>query len=461
MKLLLVAYDFPPIPSPQALRWAYFVRELATAGHHIEVIAPDVPGYGAGGLPILPPQVIVHRVNPGRLTRILLGRRHVSGSKVNELAVVTEKAASINQQVVDGKTPLNWKGRLRSRVEGTFSRGGLNWKGRLAERVKKMVSARVFPDYRAEWIPHAVEKMDQILLELQPDAIIVSHEPACSLPVGLAAAKRGVPLVVDMGDPVLAPYTPEKWRKAAFQLEGDVCRNSVMVSVTTQAAADVLMKRHRLAPAKFVVATQGFDSRFERSSVARMVEFSSEYVEMLYTGSFYSFRRAESILDAVLAVPGVRLTIATISAPKYLLDYAESSNGRIRLVGFMPHVAALVAQRECDVLLNIANVDPVQVPGKVFEYLGARKPILHIRGDKQDATGAMLLELGAGWDVATSEDGLPILLRDLVRDKQSGVIAQYIPTAERTEVFSWSHIAAIWASRLREFLEAASVARPN
>ena len=28
MRILLIAYEFPPSPSPQSLRWTYLVREL-------------------------------------------------------------------------------------------------------------------------------------------------------------------------------------------------------------------------------------------------------------------------------------------------------------------------------------------------------------------------------------------------------------------------------------------------
>ena len=78
MRILLVAYDFPPIPSPQALRWAYLVRELALAGHDVHVLAPDVMGYGVGQLPELPASVVVHRSSAGPVTDFLVARQRAN-----------------------------------------------------------------------------------------------------------------------------------------------------------------------------------------------------------------------------------------------------------------------------------------------------------------------------------------------------------------------------------------------
>ncbi len=42
MKILLVAYEFPPILAAQALRWFYLSNELAKLGVNVHVICPDI-----------------------------------------------------------------------------------------------------------------------------------------------------------------------------------------------------------------------------------------------------------------------------------------------------------------------------------------------------------------------------------------------------------------------------------
>lgn len=446
MHILLVAYDFPPTPSPQALRWAYLARELARAGNTVEVIAPDIPGYGAGGLPQLPDSVIVHPVAPGRVAGLLLGRK---GREKSVQGVGAPELSPANQGSVE---KLNWKGRLRKRIEGKFeNKNGLNWKGQLAELIKKLVSSRRFPDYRVEWVPEAVKVLEQVVAKRRPEVVVVSHEPACSLPVGLAAFKLGLPLVADMGDPVLAPYTPEKWRKAAFKLESQICRAASLVSVTTEAAATLLQERHGLAPERILLLRQGYDPDFVATEFDREIDFSEEWLELLYTGSFYSFRRADVLINAVSAVPGVRLTVATINAPDYLQQAAAAHPESIRLVGYLPHRSALAAQRECDVLVNLANADPVQVPGKLFEYFGAAKHVLHLRGAQQDATGALIVQLAAGTEMATELEPLIELLKALLVEKKEGGLP--VPALD-VKPYAWNHLARQWSLRVETALRA-------
>ena len=448
MHVLLVAYDFPPTPSPQSLRWAYLVRELARAGHRVQVIAPDVPGYGRGGLPELPPEVRIHRVEPGKLTRLLLGRKARKTAQPAQAATATGGAPSAAVAAQDMQaTPLNWKGRLHKRIErGLGIRDGLNWKGQLAEWIKAWASARVFPDYRVEWVPHAVAKLDELVALERPDIVLVSHEPACTLPVGLAAAERGLPLAVDMGDPVLAPYTPARWREKAFELEREVCKAACLVSVTTEGAATLLCERHGLSQDRLLVLRQGYDPGFVPEEHERWLDFDPQRLELLYTGSFYSFRRAEDLVQSILAVEGVRLTVATISAPDYLLQAAGQHPERIRLTSFLPHRVALAAQRDCDVLLNIANADPVQVPGKVFEYLGAGKPVVHLRGEQQDATGKLLADMQAGWEIHAQPVAITRVLDELRQRKQAGQLDLAIKDREDVSAYSWPALAHQWAN---------------
>src|SRR5690606_21504818 len=53
MQILLIAYEFPPSPSPQSLRWAYLARHLADRGHRISVLTIHLGGE-TPGLPPLP-----------------------------------------------------------------------------------------------------------------------------------------------------------------------------------------------------------------------------------------------------------------------------------------------------------------------------------------------------------------------------------------------------------------------
>src|SRR5690606_9093804 len=111
---------------------------------------------------------------------------------------------------------------------------------------------------------------------------------------------------------------------------------------------------------RFEVLTQGYDGALVPEPAA--VKFDPDRLELLYTGSFYQFREPRSLVDAVLASPGVRLSIATSRAPEWLLPLLDSHPEQLRLLGFVPHAQAVSLQQAADVLVNIANDDPVHVP---------------------------------------------------------------------------------------------------
>lgn len=434
MRLLLVAYDFPPNPSPQSLRWAYLVRELVALGYEITVITADLPGYGPGGLPEIPDEVRVRRVYPGPLSALIHMRERGhprDGSDCADSDPDTENQAP-----------------LGGRQVGISPTSPLNWKGRVAESFKRVLSLILFPDYRAEWLPWARRALREVLSEFKPDIVVTSHEPACSLALGLEASRLGFRWVADLGDPILAPYTPLRWRSRARRLERAVCSDAAMVSVTSESFAKLLSQRHGLDPTRCMVLPQGFDANVQDDSQFADI-FDPAVLELLYTGRFYVFRRAEALLAAVIAVEGVRLTIATPNAPDYVTQAAEAHPDKVRLLGFLTHRLALQLQRRCDIVVNLANEDPVQVPGKVNEYLGSGRPILHISKTNPDATGRLIDSLHAGWHVGRCRAEIQTLLQGISERHALGPVRLDGRDIQAIAAYSWQHLAAGWDRRVQ------------
>lgn len=450
MRFLLIAYDFPPVPSPQSLRWAYLTRELALAGHEVHVLAPDIEGYGSGGLPDLPDTLLIHRVWPGPLTGLVtrLQRRHRAAIDAGASAPAPLEATVT--------TELNWKGRFRRAIEDKLSAWfghGLNWKGHAMEAAKRAMSLVLFPDSRAEWQPWARRRLYELLDLYRPDVVISSHEPAMTIELGALAREKGYLWVADLGDPVLAPYTPRRWRRRAKAAERMLCARADLVTVTSSHAREVLRQRHGIAEDRCEILTQGFDHRAVAAPNTSKV-FDADRLELLYTGSFYSFRRIGALLDAVLAVPSARLSVATIAAPPELVAATRRHPDQIRLLGFVPHSQAIALQRDCDVLLNLANANPVQVPGKFFEYLGSGTPILHVGGAPDDVAATVLRRVGGGWCEPDDRLRLQARIAALAVDKASN--GRVTPIAgEGFDVMQHS-----WVNLSQRLVELVSSRRP-
>jgi glycosyltransferase involved in cell wall biosynthesis len=220
-----------------------------------------------------------------------------------------------------------------------------------------------------------------------------------------------------------------------------VCAKADALLVTTPAAAALLAERHaRVAPVH--VLTQGFDDALPPAPAGSAGILPGTTLELLYTGSFYSFRSAGELLRAVLDTPGVRLNIATIHAPDDVVVASRRHPDRLRMLGFLPHLEALDWQRRADVLVNLANRDPGQVPGKCYEYMGAGRPILHIGTDPRDAVAAQVSALRRGWVCAPDAGTIAAHLRELVQLHAEGRVADGLQL-DRDGVagFGWGHLA--------------------
>lgn len=427
MRLLLIAYEFPPSPSPQSLRWTYLVRELALQGHEVHVLTVDLGGE-TPGLPELPGSVRVHRTFPGPLRGALALHRDYRQRN-------PRKTAPSPPPAVPSTAPV------------TALRPPRNWKQRVSEAVQALAGVLHFPDIRGEWRRHGRRALRHLLAELQPDLVISSHEPATTLELGLDVRRAGIPWVADLGDPVLAPYTPRRWRARSQRLERAVFRHAAHVILTNPRAMEQMRQRHGNA-APMSVVTQGFDLSPVPVDVGAGL-FAPDRLELLYTGSLYAFRRIDVLLAALRCDPRIRLSIAAVTVPESILAAARAAPEQLRLLGFLPHRQALALQRQADVLVNIANDDPAQIPGKFYEYLGAGRPVLHL-ADTQDLVAERIIALQRGWTCPNDEVAISARLLQLCEAKMQGRLdaGLSLDTAQ-VRGHSWQALAAELATLLQ------------
>ena len=431
MKVLVIAHDFPPVDSPQALRTAYQVRELKRLGFDVQVLcpAPATPDvaqiHGQADLTI-------HRTFPGPIAGLVaaVSRRRIAPS------------------LVPGHHP-ELVGPAASQMPS-----GLNWKGRLVKGLRQMLDHLLFPGSHAEWLPWARPALDRVVKEFSPDIVLAAHEPAVGLLLGLRAKrKHGVRLVVDLGDPVVTPYTPATWRKRFLELESDVCNEADGVVVTSQHTRMTLVSRHGDVAKNIIVLEQGFDD--SSPDHAKPDRTGEATLQLLYTGRFYSFRDPMPLLMAVVETPGVHLTVASPELRADLSDFMARHPDRISFLGKVSHRQAQKLQVEADVLVNIGNAGMCQVPGKFFEYFGAARPILHLSDDDSDEPAMILSRAKRGMVCRSDTASIMASFETLKRLKVEGRMDMAFDLSrDAVAMFGWRR----HGERLAEYCRAIAAA---
>jgi len=248
--------------------------------------------------------------------------------------------------------------------------------------------------------------------EQQFDAIWATSPSPMILNVARRISRStGIPWIADMRD--LAGETDSKpgiFMRWEMALERRAASGAAAFITVTQHLADMLA-RHHDAPVR--VIPNGFDP----DDFPPGAQPSREQFEIVYCGVIYSGRDPTPLFDALdlLLQQGVdigRLRVRFYGVLETSLDPLTAGHPCVHLVENMGRVnydEVIRIQQSASMLLLLphAGVKGIMT-SKVFEYLGARKPILSVPGDG-DVTDALLEETGAG--VAAAE---PAAIAELV-----------------------------------------------
>ncbi len=419
MKILLIAYEFPPILAAQALRWFYLSNELVKIGVEVEVICPNI--YSENTFPVeMDERIKLHRVWPGPFIGLSqeLGRRLRGKDKVS-------------QGKISSKSSLAFSGyrMLRSILDNIF-----------------------YPDVRSEWYPFALRKMKKLLKSRRFDAVVSSYEPGVDIFIGYHAHIFNIPWTIDMADPLLTPYSP-RWRRGLdLRVERKAILTAKSIIVTAPSVLDLLKERHgRDITRKFSIVPQGFS---DRQVAAQCLKNTSSF-DLIFTGNFYKdFRNPCELAKALEMLQDLNISFTIAGNNSEFESYFKNIN-RVNFLGQRSHFDCLNLQGTADLLVNIGNVQNYQIPGKIYEYLGARKPILHIKTGTGSDIGADLIQsTGAGFVVDNNAEDIQKILRDIYR--------QWINDPEELinnrkeeiiETNSWSHRAKMYKESLQKMIE--------
>lgn len=256
---------------------------------------------------------------------------------------------------------------------------------------------------RAAWLPGGFRATWRAVKATSPDVLVTSGPPHWVHLVGMQVASRsGLPWVADLRDPWVAGAPigglPTRGRLAARvqrRLEREVMSRADGVIANTPGAARVIGDTYPEVIERLHVIRNGFDAEDYDSLVRNP---GSHFV---HAGQITGRRDPGSLLDALkLCDPPPRLRLLGLKRgwPHDLVRDvgSRSLDDTVEIAGHQPFRATCQEIVDAAVLVLVDSPGRrVGVPAKLYEYLGARRPILAIT--EPDSETAETL---AGTDVA-------------------------------------------------------------
>jgi glycosyltransferase involved in cell wall biosynthesis len=280
-------------------------------------------------------------------------------------------------------------------------------------------SLLLFPDRAAGWIPAAIARALAITRRQHFDAVISTSPPVSAHIVACAVAlRRGLPWVADYRDLWHGnPYVergPARTR-VEFELERWLRRHA---SEITAVSRDLLGRQERVfGPASSEAIPPAFDpAEWDAIDDVRPKDFRLTYAGTLYEGR----SRLDMLLSAIARLrseadpAGFAARVDYYGPDEQLvlrLAAARDLSDVVICHGVTERRLVLTALRRSAALIVLLNMDPdtaAELGGKVFECVGARRPIIAI-GPRGGAVQAFIERHALGWfawDDHTTADAL-------------------------------------------------------
>ena len=373
-KVLIITYYWPPAGGPGVQRWLHFSKYLPEFDIIPQIFIPENPHYpilDRSLLAEIPPGLVCHRQKikePYLLARLLVGKKTERISS----GIIKEK----------GQTFME---RLALCIRGNF----------------------FIPDARKAWIGPASKKIIDILNQEDIQTIITTGPPHSLHLIGLKVKRQvdHIQWFADFRDPWTSIGYHKKLKLGSLakkkhkELESQVLKGADKIITTSNTT---LEEFRRITTKPIVVITNGYDTEYEVKSDVVDQKFTLSHIGSLLSGRnpLNLWRVLSELLEELPEFKADLLIklIGTVSEDVISSLESHGLKDYTELVPYVKHGDALNLQSRSQLLL-LFEVDSEEtraiIPGKLFEYMAAKRPILAI-GPVGWEAGQILEETGRG-----------------------------------------------------------------
>lgn len=378
-RALIITYYWPPAGGPGVQRWLKFVKYFREFGVEPIVYAPENPNYplvDANFSSEIPSDIEIIKqpiTEPYRFAKLF------SKNKTKQISsgIISKKEISTMEK-------------LMLYVRGNF----------------------FIPDARVGWVKPSVAFLSKYIAENPVDVVITTGPPHSLHLIGMHLQKDlSVKWIADFRDPWTTIHYHKSLRlnrsseRKHKELEATVLKLADVITVTSPTTKKEF---EMITETPIAVITNGFD-------ISEKIDFELDSrFSISHIGSLLSERNPEvlwKVLDEICKKNAsfkndLQLKFAgavSEEVKKSLENFHLISN--CEFLGYVSHSEALKLQHKSQVLLlveiNSAETRAI-IPGKLFEYLSAKRPIIAL-GPKESDIEEIIIETKSGkffsyWD---------------------------------------------------------------
>ena len=363
-RALVITYYWPPAGGPGVQRWLKFVTYFKEFGIEPVVFIPDNPHYP------LQDKSIVSEIPEGiEIIRFPIKEPYgfakiFSKKKTNQVSsgIITNKNQSVLEKL------LLW-------IRGNF----------------------FIPDARIGWVKPAVGFLKEYLAKNDMDIVISSGPPHSLHLIGMELQKQlHLPWIADFRD----PWTTIHYHKSLLLTKASEAKHKALESLVLNSANHILVtspstaKEFSLLTTKpITVITNGFEP-IKIDTPGLDTTFSIAHIGSLLTqrNPTYLWEVLSQIVkEDPIFDQDLEICLTGVVSDEVLSTIALAGlTNNTTIKGYVSHKEAVVLQHKAQVLLLLeqdSEDTKAIIPGKLFEYLQAARPIIAIGPKGSDIEG--------------------------------------------------------------------------